>query len=180
MGEVVCRSGGGGGLKIRCQVPQKQRKPPITGRLSYTCRILLIGMLLPASVSRSWTESRPVKIIPQTEIIHIFTHPGRRPTQTSHPGGLEVHIKVDYRVDEASAKLSASRHTAHYFWPRCVDTTHGLSKVSEMPLLHKNSSTTQPAVVVLMLTWLSAEEQHTLLPLATTISAGTAYKTELA
>lgn len=57
-----------------------------------------------------------VTIIPQTEmIIHIFTHPGRRPTQTSHPGGLQVHIKADYRVDEASAKLSASRHTAHYF-----------------------------------------------------------------
>lgn len=72
-------------------------------------------MLLPASVSHSWTESRPVAIIPQTEIIHIFTHSGRRPTQTSHPGGLEVHIKVDYRVDEASTKLSVSRHTAHYF-----------------------------------------------------------------
>lgn len=36
----------------------------------------------------------------------MIIHPGRRPTQTSHPGGLEVHIKADYRVAEASAKLS--------------------------------------------------------------------------
>lgn len=44
----------------------------------------------------------------------ILTRTGRRPTQTSHPGGLEVHIKMDYRVDEASANLN-SRHTTHYF-----------------------------------------------------------------
>lgn len=29
--------------------------------------------------------------------------------------GSPVHIKADYRVDEADAKLSESRHTAYYF-----------------------------------------------------------------
>lgn len=57
--------------------------------------------------------------------IHL-THAGGHPTQTSHPGGFEVHIKVDYRVDKAGAMVTASRHTMYYFWPRDVDATHGL------------------------------------------------------
>lgn len=98
----------------------KMLRPTDTEEASYH-RKALFHMSDPvnrdASVSHSRTALWPQsQIKPQTEmIIHIFTHLGRRPTQTSHPGGLEVHIKVDYRVDEASAKLSASRHTAHYF-----------------------------------------------------------------
>lgn len=96
----------------------KMLRPTDTEEASYH-RKALFHMSGPVNRDASSCFCLPFPIIPQTEmIIHIFTHPGRRPTQKSHPGGLEVHIKADYRVDEASAKLSASRHTAHYFWPR--------------------------------------------------------------
>lgn len=65
----------------------------------------------------SWTTSheRAERYSPPNGITHILTGPGWTPTQTSHPAGAEVHIKVDYRVDEASATAAANRHTAYYF-----------------------------------------------------------------
>lgn len=45
--------------------------------------------------------------------------PGRHPTQTSHPGGVEVHIKVDYRVDEERYSEPLQTHHLLFLTLRC-------------------------------------------------------------
>ena len=81
----------------------------------------------------SWTTShKPSPRYPRpNRIIHILTR-SRQASYTNITGGVEVHIKVDYRVDEASATVSPCRHTTYYFWPWDVDATRVLGNISEL------------------------------------------------
>lgn len=149
--------------EIRWWVPQTQRKPPITGSSRCKCQILLIVPLLPVSVpgagqhhthtssSERYTHCRTGSYIylpVQAGILHkhhILV-------------GVEVHIKVDYRVDEASATVSSSRHTTYYFWPRYVDATHGLgnvSKLSACSFLKKKLLFTNTQICICTVKWLN-------------------------